>query len=175
VPFQDILPDGSTSVREAETRTRGVELEGEWQPVDIFSLGFSITVQEPEYKTIRGLPQASGNTIRRIPKELYRLTPMLQLMDERARVYLTYTRAGDRYSNDINTVELPAYTKLDGGVIFDINDAFSVQLTADNITNEVGLTEGNPRSDIDASGIGALYMARPLFERSYMLQGTVRF
>src|SRR5690606_16693147 len=72
VPFQDIQPDGSTIVRRAETRTRGVELEGEWQPVDIFSLGFAITVQDPEYRGIIGLPQADGNTIRRIPEEHFR-------------------------------------------------------------------------------------------------------
>ncbi len=59
--------------------------------------------------------------------------------------------------------------------MFDINEAFSVQLAGDNLTNEVGLTEGNPRSDIDAAGIGAVFMARPLFERSFSLMGTVRF
>jgi iron complex outermembrane recepter protein len=175
VPFQDILPDGSTIVRRAETRTRGVELEGEWQPVDLFSLGFAITVQDPEYLSIVGLPEGDGNTIRRIPKEHFRLTPTVRLVDDRLRVYLTYTRVGDRFSNDENTIELPSYSKLDGGAIFDINEMFSVQLTADNITNEVGLTEGNPRTDIGASGVGALFMARPLFERSYSLIGTVRF
>jgi iron complex outermembrane recepter protein len=52
---------------------------------------------------------------------------------------------------------------------------FSVQLSADNLTNEVGLTEGNPRTDLGATGIGDLYMARPLFERSFTLSGTMRF
>jgi iron complex outermembrane recepter protein len=175
VPFQDILPAGNTVLRRAETRTRGVELEGEWRPVDMVSLGFAVTMQDPEYISIVGLPQAAGNTIRRIPEEHFRLMPTVRLMDDRARVHLIYTRAGDRFSNDINTVELPAYSKLDGGVTFDVNDSITLQLTADNITNEMGLTEGNPRSDLNASGIGALYMARPLFERSYTLTGTVRF
>jgi outer membrane receptor protein involved in Fe transport len=175
VPFQDILPDGTTSVRQAKTRTRGLEVEGEWRPADMFSLGVSVTVQDPKYRSIRGLPQADGNRIRRIPKQYLRLMPTLHVLDDRARIYFTFVRAGKRFSNDINTVELPSYSKLDGGVIFDINDAFTVQFTADNITNEVGLTEGNPRSDLDATGIGTLYMARPLFARSFTLEGTVRF
>ncbi len=175
VPFQDILPDGTTSVRRAKTRARGVELEGEWRPVDLFSLGFSITVQDPKYRSIIGLPQADGNTIRRIPKQFYRATPALRFIDDRLRIYATYTRAGERYANDINTVKLPAYTKIDAGILFDVNDSFTLQLIGDNLTNEVGLTEGNPRSDLNATGIGAVFMARPLFERSFALMGTVRF
>lgn len=176
VPFTDILPNGTSIVRKAATRTRGVEIEGQFEPASVFSLGFSMTFQEPEYEEFAGASvDNTGNTIRRIPKTIGRLTPTLALLEERLRLYLTYSYVGKRFSNDENTIELPEYSKLDGGVIFDINDAFSVQLSADNLTNEVGLTEGNPRTDIGASGMGALYMARPLFERSFTLSGTMRF
>jgi outer membrane receptor protein involved in Fe transport len=176
VPFTDILPNGTPVVRRAATRTRGIELEGQVEPADIFSLGFSITFQDPEYEAFSGsVLDNTGNTIRRIPKTMGRLTPTLRLLDERLRVYLTYQYVGKRFSNDENTIALPKYSKLDGGVIYDISDMFSVQLTADNLTNEVGLTEGNPRTDVGATGVGALYMARPLFERSFSLLGTVKF
>jgi outer membrane receptor protein involved in Fe transport len=176
VPFQDILTNGSTVVRRAATKTRGVEIEGQFEPVDLFSLGFSMTFQDPEYERFTGAAvDNTGNTIRRIPKTMGRLTPTLRFLDERLRVYLTYQYIGERFSNDENTIALPKYTKIDGGVTFDVTDAISVQVTGDNLTNEVGLTEGNPRTDLGASGIGALYMARPLFERSFTVAGTVRF
>lgn len=176
VPFTDILPTGTPVVRRAATRTRGVEIEGQFEPVDIFSLGFSMTFQDPEYQKFSGsVLDNTGNTIRRIPKTMGRLTPTLRLMDERLRLYMTYSYFGKRFSNDENTIALPKYSKVDAGVIYDINDMFSVQLTGDNLTNEVGLTEGNPRTDVGAAGVGALYMARPLFERSFSLMGTVRF
>lgn len=176
VPFQDILPDGSTVVRRAGTRTRGIEIEGEFEPVPMFSLGFSMTFQELEYERFSGsVLDNTGNTIRRIPEVMGRLTPTLWLLDARLRLYLTYQYVGDRWSNDENTIELPSYSKLDGGVIWDVTEDITLQLAADNITDEVGLTEGNPRTDIGAGGIGAIYMARPLFERSFMLSGTVNF
>ena len=176
VPFNDILAGGGTVRRRAATRTRGVEIEGEVEPTPMFSLGFSMTFQQPEYQDFSGaVLDNTGNTIRRIPKTIGRLTPTLRVLDERLRVYLTYQYVGKRFSNDENTIALPKYSKLDGGVIYDINDTFSVQLVADNLTNQVGLTEGNPRTDVGATGIGALYMARPLFERSFSLLGTVRF
>ncbi len=176
VPFNDILPDGTQITRRAATRTRGVEIEGQFEPLEMFSLGFSMTFQEPEYQRFSGAAlDNTGNTIRRIPETMGRLTPTLRFLDERLRVYATYSYFGKRFSNDENTIALPKYTKLDAGVIFDISDMFSVQVIGDNLTNEVGLTEGNPRTDIGAAGVGALYMARPLFERSFALNATVRF
>jgi hypothetical protein len=55
------------------------------------------------------------------------------------------------------------------------SDKLTVQLTGDNLTDEVGLTEGNPRTDLGAAGLGALYNARPLFGRSYQAAATWRF
>ncbi len=181
VPFQDILADGSTVVRRAETRTRGVELEGEWLPVESLNIRFTATWQQPEYQNFTGTNangtpfDNTGNTIRRIPEVMGRLTPTWYFMDSRGRLYLTYTYVGKRYSNDENTIELPSYSKVDAGVMFDITDACSVQLSGDNLTDEVGLTEGNPRTDVGAGGIGAVYMARPLFGRSFMGSVTFKF
>jgi len=181
VPFQDILADGSTVVRRAETKTRGIELEGEWLPIAALNVRFNLTWQQPEYQNFtgtnaNGVPfDNGGNTIRRIPEVMGRLTPTWYFMDDRGRLYLTYTYVGKRYANDENTIELPSYSKLDAGVMFDITDQFSVQVSGDNLTDEVGLTEGNPRTDVGAGGIGAVYMARPLFGRSFMGSATFRF
>ncbi|HEY5809740.1 MAG TPA: TonB-dependent receptor [Povalibacter sp.] len=176
VPFQDILANGSTVVRRAKTQTRGVELEGEWLPVSQFNVRFNVTWQQPEYEDFSGSTiDNTGNTIRRIPEVMGKLTPTWYFMDSRGRVYMTYSYVGKRYANDENTIVLPSYSKVDAGVMFQVSDGFSVQLSGDNLTDEVGLTEGNPRTDVGAGGIGAVYMARPLFGRSFMGSATFKF
>ena len=176
VPFQDILANGSTVVRRAATKTRGIELEGEVQPLDVVDIRFSATFQDPKYEDFTGaVLDNTGNRIRRIPKVIARVTPTWYFMDKRGRAYFTYSYFGDRFANDENTIELPKYSKVDAGVIFDVNDNLSVQVSGDNLTDEVGLTEGNPRTDLGAGGIGALYLARPLFGRSFLGSATYRF
>jgi outer membrane receptor protein involved in Fe transport len=176
VPFQDILANGQTIVRRAETRTRGIELEGEYQPIDALGIRFSITQQDPTYEGFTGSAAGNtGNVIRRIPKTMARITPTYTFLDGAARAYFTYTYAGKRYANDENTIELPKYNKLDAGVMFDIGGNWTVQVTGDNLTDEVGLTEGNPRTDVGSGGIGNIYMVRPLFGRSFMGSVTYRW
>lgn len=176
VPFQDILSNGQTIVRRAETRTRGIELEGEFQPIDALGVRFSITQQDPTYEGFTGSAAGNtGNVIRRIPKTMARVTPTYTFMDGAARVYFTYTYAGKRFANDENTIELPKYTKLDAGVMFDVGTNWTFQVTGDNLTDEVGLTEGNPRTDVGSGGIGNIYMVRPLFGRSFMGSVTYRW
>lgn len=175
VPFADILANGQTVVRRAETRTRGVELEGEFLPIREFGVRFSITQQDPEYQNFTGArTDNTGNTIRRIPKTMVRIMPTYTFMEGAGRAYFTYTYAGKRFANDENTIELPSYYKLDVGAMFDVG-AWTFQVTGDNITDEIGLTEGNPRTDVDAGGIGNIYMVRPLFGRSYTGSVTYRF
>lgn len=170
VPFSDILVDGSIIVRRAETRTYGVELEGIFEPIDTVSLRFALTLQDPEYRNFDGVSiDNNGNQVRRIPRIMVRLVPSIWFADGRGRAFVTIAHYGSRFANDENSIELPAYTKVDAGIQYALNDAWSAQLNVDNLSNEIGLTEGNPRTDVGASGIGQLYNARTLFGRSLML------
>ena len=176
VPFNDILPDGTVLARRAETKTTGVEVEGVYRPIDPFGIEFSVTVQDPQYENFTGADvDNTGNQIRRIPETIARLIPTYYLPNGRGEVYLTVSHIDDRFSNDENTILLPSYTKIDLGFIYDVTDSLSVQFVGDNLTDEVGLTEGNPRTDIGAGGIGALYLARPLFGRSFRVSADYRF
>ncbi len=170
VPFTDILVDGSTIVRRAETQTVGLELEGIYEPVHTVSLRFSLTLQDPEYRDFTGTSvDNSGNRVRRIPQSMIRLAPSIEFAESRGRAFVSLAHYGERYANDENTIVLPAYLKLDAGVEYAFNDAWSAQLNVDNLSNEAGLTEGNPRTDVGASGMGQLYNARVLFGRSLQL------
>ncbi|HEY7642227.1 MAG TPA: TonB-dependent receptor [Steroidobacteraceae bacterium] len=179
VSFNDIDASGTPLVRTTGTRTRGIELEGELLPVDALTLRFSMTLQDPRYRDFVFRDAAgtvfdnTGNTIRRIPKRMWRVTPTYTFLKDRGRVFLTWTHVSDRYSNDENTRTLPRYDKLDAGVAFEVGNRWTLQLTGDNLTDEVGLTEGNPRTDVGAGASGAIYVARPLFGRSFM--GSVTY
>jgi len=176
VPFQDILADGSTIVRRAATRTRGVEIEGIYRPLPTLSINFTVTQQDPKYRDFTGATvDNTGNRIRRIPETFGRLTPAWHFSGDRGQLYLTYSYFGKRFSNDENTIPLPSYNKLDAGVIYDLTDALRLQVTGDNLTDEVGLTEGNPRTDVTTPGIGNIFMARPLLGRSFWASATYRF
>jgi outer membrane receptor protein involved in Fe transport len=181
VSFNDIDLSGMPRVRTTGTRTSGIEVEGELLPVDALTIRFSVTLQDPKYRDFRfrdaagNVSDNTGNTIRRIPKSMWRVTPTYTFLQDRARVFLTWTHVSDRYSNDENTRTLPGYDKFDAGVVFETGERWTLQLTADNVTDEVGLTEGNPRTDVGAGASGPIYVARPLFGRSFMGSVTYRY
>ncbi len=182
--FLDILADGSTASRGTETRSRGIEIEGSLLPLIAldrgatsrftnpasFDIGFSITLQDPEIIA----EVDKGNQTRRIPKTMVRITPSLYLLSDQLRIYGTWSHIGRRFANPENTVSLPSYDKIDLGVIYELDYNWSFQLTADNVTDELGLTEGNPRTDLGAGApVGSTFMARPLFGRT--VQGSVSY
>jgi outer membrane receptor protein involved in Fe transport len=181
VSFNDIDLTGTPRVRTTGTRTNGVEVEGELLPIDALTIRFSITLQDPKYRDFRFHDASgndldnTGNTIRRIPKQMWRITPTYSFLGDQARLFLTWTHVSDRYSNDENTRTLPQYDKFDAGVSFDVGRHWTFQVTGDNLTDEVGLTEGNPRTDVGAGASGTIYVARPLFGRSFMGSVTYKY
>ncbi|MEX2125857.1 MAG: TonB-dependent receptor [Woeseia sp.] len=174
VPFNDIQSDGSIVVRRARTQAYGLELEGVYEPVETVAVQFSVTLQDPEYRNFFGASlDNSGNQVRRIPRLMIRAVPSIQFAGGRGRAFLSLSHSGERFANDENTIELPSYLKMDAGVQYAFNERWTAQLNVDNLSNEVGLTEGNPRTDVGASGVGQLYNARALFGRS--LAFSVRY
>jgi outer membrane receptor protein involved in Fe transport len=184
-----------------DTKTLGLELEGTLRPTPWFDLGFSATIQNPEFgdykfeetctisasdPTCLVKPPATtasrtrdftGNQLIRVPKTAFRLTPGFNLMDRRLRIESSIERYGDRFSDAANTSKLSAYTLVGATVRFNVNDALSVYVYGTNLTNELGLTEGNPRAGQIISGeAGALYgIGRPEFGRAFKAALLYRF
>lgn len=176
-----------------DTKTLGLEVEGTLRPVHWFDLGFSATFQNPEFgdykfeenctvaasdPTCQIKPPAAtasrtrdftGNQLIRVPKTAFRLTPALNLLDGRLRLESTIERYGDRFSDAANTLKLPAYTLVGATVRFNVTDNLSAYFYGTNLTNEIGLTEGNPRAgQIISSEAGSLYgIGRPEFGRAF--------
>ena len=85
VSFNDIDLSGTPLVRTTGTRTSRIEVEGELLAADPLTIRFSMTVQDPKYREFRFHDAAgdvidnTGNTVRRIPQRMWRVTPDVHL------------------------------------------------------------------------------------------------
>lgn len=176
-----------------DTETIGVEWESNWVPVDGLRLHFSGTWQQPEYNDFvfnedrngDGMIDPatesfnfSGNQIRRIPEIMLngRVTYDFFADPVGGRVYAQTQHFGKRFVDAANTTVLPSYTTLDGGVIFDLQNGVSLQVAGQNLTDEVGITEGNPRrGQIVGQGAREVTFGRPIFGRHFNFTVTYQF
>ncbi|HZV64579.1 MAG TPA: TonB-dependent receptor, partial [Telluria sp.] len=116
----------------------------------------------------------SGNRVQRQPKLQYRLTPTyrIPLGDNSVKLYATYTSVGARFSDVENQQVLPAYRTVDAGILTNLSEKVELRVAGTNLTNELGLTEGNAR--IIGSGGGVVF-ARPIFGRAVEASIMYRF
>ncbi|MEY2113930.1 MULTISPECIES: TonB-dependent receptor [Rhodanobacter] len=182
-------PNNNTSVAQqgyASTKTKGLELEGTWFPTRWFDVQLTATWQDPQYEGLRYTDKGStgpilrdytGNQLIRVPKLSYRVVPGVNLLDGQLRLQLSYEHEGERFVDTANSVRLPSYDVLGASARYDVSPAFSVYLYADNLTNSLGLTEGNPRAgELQSADAGAnTFIARPLLGRSYRAAVMYRF
>lgn len=160
-------------------RTNGVELEGALTPLQGFSFGFAATYLDAKYKNFfsnGGLINDSGNKVQRQPEWSFRLAPSYEAKlgeNLKGSIFSNFYYTGDRYSDVENQQLLPKYVQLDVGAAVTIAERFTLQVSGNNITNELGLTEGNPRV-IGNQGAGTIY-ARPILGRSFTFSGSYRF
>ncbi|WP_032096400.1 MULTISPECIES: TonB-dependent receptor [unclassified Alteromonas] len=144
--------EGDTFVRRpgapAEILTNeayGVELDGRYSHDSGFSLSVNATLQETE---ITASATNEGNEAQRQPGWQVRVTPSydFDIGDMYATVYGTLSAVDDRFGNNENTVVLEGYEKIDVGMTLDPTESLRLQLSVDNLTDEQGITEGDPRN-----------------------------
>lgn len=158
-------------------KATGAEVEGVVRPFQGFSLAAAGTYLDAEYRgffTGNGAIDNTGNRVQRQPKWAWRVTPAyeLPLGSVRPSLFATLMYTGDRFSDPENLQVLPNFYQLDAGVSVDVG-RFRLQVTGNNLTDELGLTEGNPRI-IGGQGAGAI-LARPILGRSFRFSAAVNF
>jgi outer membrane receptor protein involved in Fe transport len=187
----------------ASTETYGFELEGQMRPTEWFDMTVQATLQDPHLgkfifnervaKVSGACPLASDittagtdclrprdftdHTITRTPKVSFRATPGVNLLDGKLRAELDLQYFGKRFSDLANTLTIPDYFLLNAQVRYNVTDAVTVYGYATNLTNEIGLTEGNPRAGQFISGeVGSkYYLARPELGRTFKAAVLYRF
>ncbi len=174
-----VIINGAPTPESGGARTTGVELEGAVRPTSQLSIGFAATYLDAKYRnffTQSGTLDNTGNQVLRQPKWAWRISPSYEIEfggSSKANLFATIAYTGDRVADVENLQPLPKYYKLDGGVIFDVNEKLQLSVTGDNLTNEIGLTEGNPRFS-GATGTGAI-SGRPLLGRSFRFSAAYKF
>ncbi|CAN1504064.1 CirA Outer membrane receptor proteins, mostly Fe transport [Caulobacteraceae bacterium] len=160
-----------------EAVSPGVEVDFSWRPASMFRLEGSFTYNDAKLGNFFnqfGAIAASvdGNQPIRQPKTYGNLRPTLRLTLGDAwdvETYLRYNFVGDRYVDLQNRTLLPAYNTLAAGITVD-HGPWRVQFVGENLTNERGLTEGNPRTDqLAGQGSSTAIYGRPLFGANYRL------
>ncbi len=159
------------------SKATGVEFELSLRPGDWLK-GFEIAAtgnfQDAKYKDFQ---QYSGNRVERAPKFQARLTPSWQTQTGygQLRMFATFSHVGERFADQTNTLKLPAYRTIDAGAVFSMDNGLEVRLTGTNLTNKIGLTEGNFRVPGQGVGQDGVFLARPLFGRAYELSVGFQF
>jgi catecholate siderophore receptor len=171
----------------ANTNTFGLELEGSIFPVEWFDLSATATLQHGEYQGLKAeavsggtLTEAynyNGNKLIRVPQASVRAVPGFNLFRNRLRLQSAIEYEGKRYTDVANSQILPAYTKVDIDASLRVTREISVFGVIDNLTNSLGLTEGNPRAgEIQSSEANQYYfLARPLLGRSFKISVRYKF
>ncbi|HEX7035101.1 MAG TPA: TonB-dependent receptor [Pseudomonadales bacterium] len=128
----------------------GLEVDAIWDTDWGFQVNLNATIQDTEFKS----GENDGNETQRQPGWQLRLTPSYTFTTGayETTLYGTFTAVDDRWSDPGNTVELDGYETLDLGAMVRINQSFVVQIAADNVTDEEGLTEGDPRNPASPNG-----------------------
>ena len=180
--------NGFTSVNaNANTETFGLEFEGAIYPVEWFDISATATYQHGEYEgyivnalqggalTIKN--NYNGNKLIRVPQASVRGVPGFNLFRNRLRLQVPIEYEGKRYTDVANSQVLPAYTKVDLDASIRITNEISVFGVIDNLTNSLGLTEGNPRQGeiLSAEANQYYFLARPLLGRSFKVSVRYKF
>ncbi len=160
----------------AEVTNPGVEIDALWSPLDNFSIRGVATYTDAQLGSLTstsGLQpfNAKGNQLIRQPKYFGNIQPTysFDIGDIAAEAYANINFVGKRYVDYANTTEMPAYQTIGAGVTLR-KDNWSVQLVGDNLTNEEGITEGNPRTDqLTGQGTTEVTYGRPIFGRNFRL------
>lgn len=172
--------NGAPIAQTGGARTYGVEVEGVVRPFEGFSVGFSGTYLRAKYRDFFTGPGGSidntGNRVQRQPRWQWRIAPAYEapvFADGKFSIFGSINYVGDRFSDVENQQLLPHYVEIDAGVGLAVNQRLSFQVTADNLTDKIGLTEGNPRL-IGSQGSGVI-LARPILGRSFRFSARYSF
>ena len=156
-----------------QAEVKGVEVDGTLAPTRWFFVSGSFTYQDPQYKNLQNSSGAdpsavNGNQIIREPKVFGNVRPTFAFDagGDQVEVYGRYEYTGLRYVDLLNRTRLPSFNTFGLGATL-THDGFQFQVVGDNIFNNKGLTEGNPRTDqFDGQSTRDAIYGRPTFGRS---------
>ena len=151
---------GSVFVR--EYTATGIELEGAYRYGN-FSLIGNMTWTDAEIVADANDQSVVGNTPRRQADVIYTLTP--QYATDAYSIGATLQGSSSFFIGDNNELEQGAYTLVNLFGVYQINDALSIALNINNLTDEFVITE----AEDSTANVGDIVRARVISGRSSVL------
>jgi outer membrane receptor protein involved in Fe transport len=149
-----------------DVRSRGVEYDFHYRPIDQIDLSLQGVLQSPkltsplETLTNNGVfverisgSQFDGNVDDRTPRSLQTVEAAFLLPQARGRVYVRYRYIGSTFQDIANQLQLPGYGLVAAGFLYNITPKLNLNVSGENLTNQIGMTEGNPRQGVFAQSI----------------------
>jgi iron complex outermembrane receptor protein len=166
-PSQQILADGTQINYLTASKTEGLEFQGAIRPINGLDLAIDGDYQHGRYTA--GGPGITGSEVLRQPDFQFRFTPTYTVPTQWGPMaaYLTVTYVDKRFADVFNLQPLPSYTTLDIGLLWKLKNGIDLQLTGTNVTNTLGITEGNTRVLGSGVSAGGVFLGRPLFGATY--------
>lgn len=188
VPLGPVTIYGSTSL--------GVRIIGSVNPLagsDLsaakeFKIALNANYENAHYKDYKGCfvyndingilvcGTINGVQLARLPKFQYRITPSdTQTMGWGTLTeFLTYEHIGQHYQDSTGLNPLGSYYDISAGIVAKVGERWQFRLLGSNITNQIGLTEGNARVGGNAvqNGVG---FGRSIVGREFTLQAKYTF
>jgi len=129
------------------------------QPVRDFKIAINAEYEKAHYKGFEGCyfyqnitgqticGSINGQQLARLPNFQIRVTPsdMQTFNWGSVTEYVTYEHIGQHYQDNTGLNPLPSYYDLAAGIVAEYGDNWEVRIAGSNLTNQIGLTEGNAR------------------------------
>ncbi|WP_114238759.1 TonB-dependent receptor [Dyella sp. C9] len=187
VPYSIQLESGQVNLVYGSV-TKGLNAAVTVKPFENFSIALSGNYMNGHYSDYQGCvpyvaqdgsnqcSSISGMQIDRQPKVQYRLTPgyVIPTSWGSMKFWVTYEYVGNRYGDQLQQQPLGSYYDLAVGAIATIGKNWVLTLRGTNVTNQIGITEGNARLFGFASE-GGVILARSIEGREFNFQVKYQF
>jgi len=132
------------------------------------------------YIDLNGNHQCSpitGEPLQRQPKLQFRVTPAYTITPFWGDVttFVAYEHVGQRYEDQSGLQPLGSYYTLSAGIVTNYGKNWQFRLQGTNLTDQIGLTEGNARKFGVESGVGGVILARSIEGREVNIQAKYKF
>ncbi|RDS85235.1 TonB-dependent receptor [Dyella psychrodurans] len=168
------------------SQSRGVNFTTTVKPIEHTSVTFSGDYMDGHYYRYIGCvtytaqngttqcASINGMELQRQPKFQFRLTPAYELPTSwgSIKAWITYEYVGNRYGDLIQQQPLGNFYDLSFGVLANVGQHWSYSVQGTNLTNQIGITEGNARLFGFASSNGVI-LARSIEGRE--VNGQIKY
>ncbi|GAB2575244.1 TonB-dependent receptor plug domain-containing protein [Dyella jejuensis] len=185
VPYTITLTTGQYSF-DYGSATKGINFNTTFKPIEHVTIAFGGDYMDGHYThnqactpyttidNIQACASLDGMQLQRQPKFQGRVTPAYDMPTSWGdfKVWLTYEYVGDRYGDLIEQQPLGHYYDLSFGVRADVGQHWQYSVQGTNLTNQIGITEGNSRLFGFASSNGVI-LARSIEGRE--VNGQIKY